>query len=208
MFKQRILLRFSKKGLLRFISHRDLMALLERAFRRARVPLVLSQGFNPRPRISFPLALGLGVQGCREVLEVQLQGWSNPPRLVETLQAVLPEGVAIQGFEYCHGGKFKACRASYRIELPQPPSDTERKQLTDLNQRTTIPVTRCRPDKPDRNIDLRPFLDQVCIDRDGSIRFEAVVTPDGTLRPQEVLQAAGVPWSSAVRMTRTDVWGH
>src|SRR3990167_11377873 len=56
-------LRFQKKGTLRFISHHDLMRLLERALRRAELPIKMTQGFNPRLRMSFPLALALGIEG-------------------------------------------------------------------------------------------------------------------------------------------------
>ena len=56
-------LRFAKCGDLRLVSHHDIMRCLERMVRRAQIPLATSQGFNPRPKIVFALALGPGDRG-------------------------------------------------------------------------------------------------------------------------------------------------
>src|SRR4051812_1089962 len=67
----KVRLRFAKRGDLRLVSHHDLMRCLERALRRAAIPMAASQGFNPRPKIMFPLALALGIEGDREVVELE-----------------------------------------------------------------------------------------------------------------------------------------
>ncbi|MBU1087412.1 MAG: TIGR03936 family radical SAM-associated protein [Candidatus Omnitrophica bacterium] len=58
---------FSKKGMLKYISHLDFIRLIYRALRRAELPFMLSEGFNPRPKIKFGQALKLGVAGVMEV---------------------------------------------------------------------------------------------------------------------------------------------
>ncbi len=64
----KVAFRFRKTGRARFYSHHDLMRHFERGVRRAGLPVRLSQGFNPRPRIVFAHALGLGVASrCEEV---------------------------------------------------------------------------------------------------------------------------------------------
>src|SRR5271157_3319048 len=54
----KVRLRFAKQGDLRLVSHHDLLRCLERMLRRAQIPMASSQGFNPRPKITFALALG------------------------------------------------------------------------------------------------------------------------------------------------------
>lgn len=76
---QRMQLRFTKTAVLRFIGHIDLMLLLERLFRRARMPLAMSQGFHPKPRVSFPSALPLGFCGDDEVLEMEFDAAAFSP---------------------------------------------------------------------------------------------------------------------------------
>ena len=61
----RIRIRFTKKGDLRLLSHRDLVRAFERLFRRVGVELAMSQGFHPRPLMTFPDALALGIAGTR-----------------------------------------------------------------------------------------------------------------------------------------------
>ena len=61
MFKQRILAQLSIRGDIRFISHHDLMRVLGRAARRAGLPVAMSEGFNPRQKISVLLARPVGV---------------------------------------------------------------------------------------------------------------------------------------------------
>lgn len=94
-FRQKLRIRFAKRGDLRFISHHDLMRLWERACRRAALPLRMSEGFNPRPRLSFPLSLAVGIEGREEVAEVQLDDWLAPAEVQRRLQAALPADVAL-----------------------------------------------------------------------------------------------------------------
>ena len=72
MVRLRVRIRFSKQGDLRLIGHRDLMRCLERLFRRAGLALSFSEGFHPKPRMTFPLALAVGIEGVDEVMEVEL----------------------------------------------------------------------------------------------------------------------------------------
>ena len=66
-------LRFSKRGKVRFVSHRDLARTFERAFRcRRRCPLAFTQGFSPRPKVSLGLALGVGHESDAEYLDLEL----------------------------------------------------------------------------------------------------------------------------------------
>ncbi len=59
---------FEKQGPLRYISHLDLMRFIYRALRRSALPYCLTQGFNPRPRVSFGSALKVGEPGRMEVV--------------------------------------------------------------------------------------------------------------------------------------------
>ena len=53
-------------------AHRDLMRCFERLLRRAGVTLRMSQGFHPKPRMTFPSALAVGIEGTDEVMELEL----------------------------------------------------------------------------------------------------------------------------------------
>ena len=85
---------FRKQGDLRLIGHRDLMRCLERLFRRAGLALGMSQGFHPKPRMTFPLALAVGIEGDDEVMELEL---TEPPAADELLRAAGAAGPAGAG---------------------------------------------------------------------------------------------------------------
>src|SRR4029079_6179883 len=91
--RQRARIRFTKEGDLRWISHRDLMRLWERLFRRAGVALSMPEGFHPKPRINFPSAWALGSAGIDELLEVDLAEESTSESLGEAIAGELPEGM-------------------------------------------------------------------------------------------------------------------
>jgi hypothetical protein len=69
----RLRIRFAKLGKIRWTSHRDLARMWERAFRRVQLPLAYSEGFSPRPKVSFGLALPTGYESVAEFLDVELE---------------------------------------------------------------------------------------------------------------------------------------
>ncbi|MCL2030324.1 MAG: TIGR03936 family radical SAM-associated protein [Oscillospiraceae bacterium] len=95
-----IRLLFSKTGRARFISHLDLMAVFQRAFYRAGLPLRYSQGFSPRVYLSIPLPLSVGYAGLREPLDVGAEApVPGLDALPERLNALLPEGISVLSAE-------------------------------------------------------------------------------------------------------------
>ena len=77
---QRLRARFAKRESLKYISHLDLARTWERVFRRAGLPVVYSQGFNPRPRFQIAAALPVGVTGQSELLDIWLSEPLQTPR--------------------------------------------------------------------------------------------------------------------------------
>ena len=96
---QRISFRFSKKGAMRFISHLDLMRLFSRAFRRAGLPLKITEGFNPHPKFSINRALKLGLESDNQEATVILREQLNSEDFKERLQKQLPEGIEIKSVD-------------------------------------------------------------------------------------------------------------
>lgn len=87
---------FSKKGLMKYISHLDLMRLLTRAMRRCELPLEFTCGFNPHPRLSLKRALKLGLESENEEATIVLKELINYEEFRERLQRQLPEGIQIK----------------------------------------------------------------------------------------------------------------
>ena len=87
---------FSKKGLMRYISHLDLMRLFTRAMRRAELPLKMSEGFSPHPKLSLKRALKLGLESEYEEASIVLKFPVEPGDFKNRLQKQLPEGIQVK----------------------------------------------------------------------------------------------------------------
>lgn len=96
---------FRKTGLARFIAHQNTLDLFEKAFRRLRLPVRMSSGYNPRPLIKNTGALPLGLESRRELLVVEFtrpftgDAAAESTRLSGLLSGCLPEGMDVLALE-------------------------------------------------------------------------------------------------------------
>ena len=90
-----ITIRFAKLGIMRFVSHLDLMRLLQRALRRAGIPVAFSEGFNPHIKLKVIPALKLGVESSDLKVVLRLKEDFENARLKDLLQNNLPIGIEI-----------------------------------------------------------------------------------------------------------------
>ncbi|MBQ9946666.1 MAG: DUF2344 domain-containing protein [Clostridia bacterium] len=86
----------SKKGRIKFVSHLDMFRLMQRAVRRAEIPLWYTEGFNPHPYISFLLALSLGVESEGEPVDIKILGDMSPQEVKDRLNRCMPEGLYVE----------------------------------------------------------------------------------------------------------------
>ena len=86
----------SKQGRIKYVSHLDMFRLMQRAVRRAEIPLWYTEGFNPHPYISFLLALSLGTEGLREPVDIRIVDDMTPDEIKNRLNGAMPEGLKIE----------------------------------------------------------------------------------------------------------------
>jgi radical SAM-linked protein len=117
---QRLRLQYAKRGRLRFSSARDFQRALERALRRAEVPIAFSAGFSPHPKVSYANAAPTGVASEAEYLEIGVAAACDPERLRAGLDAALPPGLDVVACVEARTSDFASrLEASvWRIELP------------------------------------------------------------------------------------------
>jgi radical SAM-linked protein len=119
---QKLRIRYAKRGRLRFASHRDLARTLERALRRARVPMAFSAGFSPHPKISYLGAAPTGAASEAEYVEIGLAERRDPEAIRVALDDSLPPDVAV--LEVVEAGEGTGSLADridtsvWRVELP------------------------------------------------------------------------------------------
>jgi radical SAM-linked protein len=113
---QRLRMHYTKRGRLRFTSHRDFQRAFERALRRAAVPMAYSAGFSPHPKVSYAGAAPTGIASEAEYLEIGLAERCDPGRLRAELDAALPDGLDVLEI----------------VETPPPPPNVKADSLADL----------------------------------------------------------------------------
>lgn len=192
---------FSKNGKSRFISHRELMSIIGRALRRADIPVSLSEGFNPRPRISFPTALPIGVSSDAEIVYIHLSEWLAPVEVNRRLDLQLAlifegklgdadrQGIKINDVKPIYTSDMpKTFTVEYKIDFNEPFPKNNIQAL--LNQKEIIIKRQC-PDAT-KTINIRLYIQDI---KDGGLRqilLTVNITNQGTVRPEEVTEALGI----------------
>ncbi len=118
---QRIRLRYTKRGRLRFTSHRDIARVFERALRRAEVPMAYSAGFSPHPKVSWVGAAATGVASEAEYVEIALAVVSDVEAIRAALDASLPDGIdLVDAVEAAPGSSLPEQVQASRWEIALP----------------------------------------------------------------------------------------
>jgi radical SAM-linked protein len=92
---QRLVIRYAKRGRMRFASHRDIARAVERGVRRAGLPVAFSAGFSPHPKISYSGGAPTGAASEAEFLEIALTESVDPGDVAARLDASLPDGIDV-----------------------------------------------------------------------------------------------------------------
>jgi radical SAM-linked protein len=191
---------YAKGEEIKYISHLDLARTWERVFRRARLPLAYSQGFNPRPRFQIAAALPVGVTGRVELLDVWLVEPLSPEEVLAQLPAVLPPGLSVADAAEV-GLRSPSLQSQMRaadyeavVHGAEPVSSIQTRIRALLEVKTLL---RQRQHKGRlQTYDLRPLIQSVTAEPgpEGasilSMRLQA--SPQGAGRPDEVLDALGL----------------
>jgi radical SAM-linked protein len=190
MVRDKVRIRFRKAGDLRLISHHDLMRTFERMLRRASLPYHSTAGFNPKPRMIFALALPLGIVGCCEVVELELDEEIPPEEIHDRLARQAPSGLEILSVRRIDPKQSaRACQATYHIAVPPERHAGLPERMAKLLNAAECWVERTRPEP--RRIDLRPYLAALRLSPAG-LEMDLRITSHGAARPDEVLGLLGV----------------
>lgn len=188
-------IRFSKTGLLRWISHRDLARLWERLLRRSQLKLSMSEGFHPKPRIGFPSALALGQGGIDEVVELELAESLTAGELLTRLSADDQPGLQIRSVQRMPSGtgKAKLDRTEYVISTPDPElgakevdAQAVREAIDKLLGQTSVTVERKQ--KP---LTVRVRDQILSLHFTDAIHLTLAASEGATLKPTDVLDLIG-----------------
>lgn len=185
-------MRFSKTGRAIYISHLDLMAMMQRAFSRADSRLKYSEGFNPRPQISIALPLSVGCASLCEIMDFQLLEEVDITTLPARLNAVMPEGVEVlEVYEPTRkNAELKWLAVEGVFEYDDRQVDIMQEQLTVFFARGSIVVEK-KTKRGFGEVDIRPSIREIAFAAEGGeIRVSAVISAQNPTLNPELLCAA------------------
>jgi radical SAM-linked protein len=219
--QRRLRFRFSKTGKVRFTSHRDVARMWERALRRSRLPVALSQGFSPHPLLSFGLALPTGCESCGEYLDARLDeaGPDELPldALPDLLTPLLPDGVAVQAVAVvamAEGSlQQEVASCDWELEVRGVVGEELRERVEQMLAAPSLTVQRERKGRLTED-DIRPAILALSVTKIegseqeehpiGRLRAEVATHPRG-VRPSDLISALGTDVVLA-RACRTHQW--
>lgn len=158
---QRLRLRYAKRGRLSFCSQRDVARVLERAVRRAGVPVAFSAGFTAHPKISYAPGVPTGVASEAEYADLVLSETREPAAVGAALDAALPDGLDVLACVQVPPGGPSLAEvlrfARWRLELPGVTSAAARQAATALQARAELVVLRATRAGP-KSVDIAAGL--------------------------------------------------
>jgi radical SAM-linked protein len=212
---QRLRVRFAKRGRLRFASHRDVARAIERAARRAGLPVAVSGGFTPHPKISYAGAVPTGAASEAEYFEIGLTSPCTPGDVGERLDAALPAGLDVIDVAEAPGGSLADDLqvSEWRVTLPGEREEAVAAACREFMATARVDVEK-HTAKGTRQVDARAAvlaleLDQRAVDSvTGECAILRMVVRHTTpaVRPDDVLaalrQVAGLAPLSPPLVTR------
>jgi radical SAM-linked protein len=189
------------------LSHLETMTAILRAIRRAGLPMAYSQGFHPKPRVSFGPALPVGVESRCEYLDLELVGVEDAGEIGARLAATLPPGLEVYEARLLDP-RAASISASLRAvhyvaEFPAGLDDEALRARLDAFANSAKAVvrreappkggTRGRGEKiaqsKAREIDLKSIVTHLALEGSGRVAFSLKADPSGSAKPAEVLAA-------------------
>jgi len=199
MYRYRIF--YHKLADIKYTSNLDLYKVWERSCRRAKLPLVYSQGFHPQPKINLACPLPLGIISYSELVDVWLQECFEPEVLRTSLSTAVPPGVKIQRIDLITASEpalqttIAAARyhVSYQAEVDF--------SLVSQTLNSILAKDEVIRQRRNKKYDLRPLILDLRITQteNGTLEIDMLLSASEgkTGRPDEVLLELGLDPSLA-----------
>lgn len=157
----RVRAKYAKGDAVRFLGHLDVARVIQISVSRARWPVEMSQGFSPRPKISFYAPLPAGTSGSEECFDAVLTKPWSLTALARSLSGTLPAGFALHEVQGAPDKEesFEARIAAslYGLDLKGVKAEDLSRSLDAFMAEKEVPFTVVRP-KETKTVDLRSFV--------------------------------------------------
>ena len=192
---------FKRSTPLRFLSHLDQQRLFQRAFRRANMPVEYSQGFNPHPRMSFALAMSVGLTSDGEYGEVIVSEDIDVETFISRMNQVLPNGLEITAAKICDAGvgslSAALYKSIYRIRINVVPGTDLAALAAAIESYLALPqILIQKRNKKGKYVekDIRPFIESIAVFADPetdkvNVKMTLIYIEQQCVKPEQILES-------------------
>jgi radical SAM family uncharacterized protein/radical SAM-linked protein len=179
---------YTKQGRARYFGHLELVNIFLRALKRAGIPVKFSEGFHPKPKVSFDNPLPVGIESLQERFVVTVPVEVRPQTVKDGLNAHLPDGIDITRCESASNKNTAAAPEliQYRVALSEDGFD--KVKLNDFNALSEVIITLTNRKGKLKKINLKAIVVVVeCFDS-RNLALTVRSEPGMNVRPSEVLR--------------------
>jgi radical SAM-linked protein len=181
---------YSRLGDICFLGHLEILQIVFRVLRRAKITTNFSQGFNPSPKVSFGPAMPVGTQSMAEYFIMDLPAALHD--LDETqsrLNQQMPPGLTVLDIALSNGSIPQNIVSSYQISLRPASTTADTRLFEEFLSLDSFSIKRRRKGKI-KEIDIRPLVVKLEPDDDGKITLELISrAAEAGAKPLEVVAA-------------------
>ena len=172
---------FSKTDRAKYISHLDLNRTMQRAFKRAKIPVWYTEGFNPHAYIMFPLALSLGVDSKCEIMDFSITEEMSFDEIKAKLNAVLPEGLKIMNVALEGKKHTEIAFSEYIVSISSNVSaENISKKFKEFLSLEKIEIEKKTKKKGINLIDIKPYINVTQMSVQDNFFNFTLILPAGT----------------------------
>ncbi len=186
----RYMVSYSRLGDICYLGHLEILQVVFRVLRRAKIHTNFSKGFNPSPKVSFSAALPVGTRSMAEYFVMDLPApLSNLAETKTHLNKQMPPGLQVQAIKLHNTSVPQQVINSYEIILHPALVSADRPLLDEFMATDNFLITRTRKRKT-KELNIRPLIESLTIREDGILEMKVISrASEAGVKPLEVVAA-------------------
>lgn len=191
----KVRIKFSKQGVMKFIGHLDIMRYFQKAIRRAKIPIVFTEGFSPHMIMSFASPLGVGLTSSGEYMDIEVSTEIPSEEAVRRLNAVMVDGIQVLSYRRIEDGKAgKAmslvAAADYTLGFRRghEPAQEWKNRIDAFMAQSSINILK-KTKKSEKEVDIKPMIYEMRMADNDRVFMQLAAGSAANLKPELVMEA-------------------
>ena len=179
---------YAKLDQAKYLGHLEMVNVFLRALKRADIPVVFSQGFHPKPKISFDDPLPVGIESQQEHFTLSVSGFVRPEVVTRRLNAHLPDGLVINSCQFVSSikGHQAPTENTYLVTLKKGHFDKEKLASFNRASDATISISNRKGKLKKKN--LKDMVLNIIFLDATRLKMTLLSVPGKTVRPALILR--------------------